>query len=617
MRWYKNNLMVTLVSITLTVATMDIAKSDSETILTRISPEDFIKLTQKIKTNDKETKEKMTRIKNQYFILFIPGIMGSKLYLNGDCIWGCSIKSDIEKLYLRSDSPKANASLFDYYAELKDVYGNFYHTIETMCGGNYEHEAFAYDWRQDLNDIASELDRKLSYDWKNSLQDKKVIIVAHSMGGLVAWTWKNNYLRDGKKYNFDVEHLMLVGSPLLGSCETLRMLILGYKPIPGIDYKVGKLYDFLFNDFRKAALTFPSLFQCLPKGDCFYIIENDKKYPQNHFNIDRYKFFFKEKELTSQFRSILENAYNFRETFDLSEEPLSRKISYYYSNDLETTKRITLGKKWFIFNDFQYEMAAGDGRVTEDSAINANNCSSIGISRLSDDKPLSHDKLLNCKEFLNYLDRDLRRSMNKRTVIDLSKLINNDPVSLRSFVKMNKILSAADLGLNIDDVATQDEVAEIVKLNANFLNKYKFINTNIQDGKLAIEIAGYFEKTLNNKELALPFYELSLILGGIDKRDEALIYNRYHLALKEENKIDLSLHMAQKSIDICKSQPYLFSDKQKAVFYNDLGLAYLKKDKIQESIEAFIAAEKLGSIVAIMYRCKISDCAIQSMPPMK
>jgi len=84
------------------------------------------------------------------------------------------------------------------------------------------------------------------------------------MGGLVAWSWKNLYYQKGH-YDFYLARLLLLSAPLQGSCEMLRMLLMGYRPIPGGLHETS--YKFLFDYLLPATYTFPSLFQLLPQFD--------------------------------------------------------------------------------------------------------------------------------------------------------------------------------------------------------------------------------------------------------------------------------------------------------------------------------------------------------------
>ena len=68
--------------------------------------------------------------------------------------------------------------------------------------------AFPYDFRQPVQETAVALDREL----RRRAQGRPVVLVAHSMGGLVA-AWWSAFLGEGN----DVAEMMTLGSPYRGA----------------------------------------------------------------------------------------------------------------------------------------------------------------------------------------------------------------------------------------------------------------------------------------------------------------------------------------------------------------------------------------------------------------
>ncbi|MBC8179635.1 hypothetical protein H8E88_00785, partial [candidate division KSB1 bacterium] len=102
-----------------------------------------------------------------------------------------------------------------------DVYGEFFHIVDLLNVSNIRHLLyFAYDWRQDNRISARDFDNKLkSIDWSNILNDRKIVFVAHSMGGLLATYWFHKYY-DGHQdtYPFkNIERIIFLGTPHTGS----------------------------------------------------------------------------------------------------------------------------------------------------------------------------------------------------------------------------------------------------------------------------------------------------------------------------------------------------------------------------------------------------------------
>ncbi|MBX3001681.1 MAG: alpha/beta fold hydrolase, partial [Caldilineaceae bacterium] len=79
---------------------------------------------------------------------------------------------------------------------------------------------YPYDWRKDLTPTAAALNTLIDEARQKSGKDK-VVIVAHSMGGLVA---RNYLLRYGTK---KVDQVITMGTPYLGSVLALKVLEIG------------------------------------------------------------------------------------------------------------------------------------------------------------------------------------------------------------------------------------------------------------------------------------------------------------------------------------------------------------------------------------------------------
>ncbi|OLO60121.1 lecithin--cholesterol acyltransferase, partial [Actinomyces oris] len=76
--------------------------------------------------------------------------------------------------------------------------------------------AFPYDFRQSVSHTAELLDREL----RRRAQGRPVVLVAHSMGGLVAaWWWA--FLSDG----IEVKEIVTLGTPYRGAAKALDVLV--------------------------------------------------------------------------------------------------------------------------------------------------------------------------------------------------------------------------------------------------------------------------------------------------------------------------------------------------------------------------------------------------------
>ena len=116
---------------------------------------------------------------------------------------------------------------------------------------------FPYDWRRDNRVAARRLreqaDRWLG-EWRRESPDAKLILVCHSMGGLVA-----RYFLECLEGWRDTRRLVTFGTPYRGSLNALNFLVhgvqkrLGPMPVPGA---------------VPAAAFVPSVYQLLPIYPC-------------------------------------------------------------------------------------------------------------------------------------------------------------------------------------------------------------------------------------------------------------------------------------------------------------------------------------------------------------
>lgn len=78
--------------------------------------------------------------------------------------------------------------------------------------------AFPYDFRRSVEHIANDLDRVV----RARAQGRRVVLIAHSMGGLVAaWWWA--FLSEG----IDVDQIITLGTPYRGAAKALDVLVNG------------------------------------------------------------------------------------------------------------------------------------------------------------------------------------------------------------------------------------------------------------------------------------------------------------------------------------------------------------------------------------------------------
>jgi pimeloyl-ACP methyl ester carboxylesterase len=217
-------------------------------------------------------------------IVLLPGITGSVLAKDGKDVWAlsgaaalkglASLGGSIKDLELQGDDPDAD-DLGDGITAPRvmpdthlvpglwkiDGYGKVAATLKEQLdvtpGVNFFE--FPYDWRRDNRASARRLARQ-SHDWLEAWRDRsgnadaKLILIGHSMGGLVA----RHFLEvlDGWQ---DTRLLITFGTPYRGSLNALDFIANGMKK---------KLGPITLIDLTNLLRSFTSVYQLLPIYPC-------------------------------------------------------------------------------------------------------------------------------------------------------------------------------------------------------------------------------------------------------------------------------------------------------------------------------------------------------------
>ena len=115
--------------------------------------------------------------------------------------------------------------------------------------------AFPYDFRRSVEHIANDLDRVV----RERAQGRRVVLVAHSMGGLVAaWWWA--FMSEG----IDVDQIITLGTPFRGAAKALDVLVNGMRIGPYVPQAV-----------TDTVRTWDSVFDLLPH---YQVVDGNDKY---------------------------------------------------------------------------------------------------------------------------------------------------------------------------------------------------------------------------------------------------------------------------------------------------------------------------------------------------
>jgi hypothetical protein len=203
-------------------------------------------------------KERMRDI-----VVLLPGITGSVLQKDSKDLWAISgqaawsalagLGSSLEQLKLEEDDPEvddlgdgiratrliADAHLvpglvkIDGYSGISRLINDNFKVIQGNIDDNRPANffEFPYDWRRDNRVAARKLKRLIDQrlpQWREycGAKDAKVILLAHSMGGLIA-----RYYLEVLEGWCDCKALVTFGTPYRGSVKALNLLGNGYKKL--------------------------------------------------------------------------------------------------------------------------------------------------------------------------------------------------------------------------------------------------------------------------------------------------------------------------------------------------------------------------------------------------
>ncbi|MDQ4081776.1 MAG: hypothetical protein M3123_02650 [Actinomycetota bacterium] len=226
----------------------------------------------------------MTRKPMRDLVVMLPGIMGSVLQKDGKDVWnvsggsalgallslGGAVKdlaleddpADVDDLGdgVRATDVMRDVHLFPGLWKIDGYTKCFRHVTDTFDvepGRNFFE--FAYDWRRDNRVAARRLARE-SRDWlewwrrDSGAADAKLILVGHSMGGLVSRYFLE--CLDGWR---DTRALVTFGTPYRGSLNALATLVNGFRKKIGL---VGV-------DLSPLVRSLTSIHQLLPIYPCY------------------------------------------------------------------------------------------------------------------------------------------------------------------------------------------------------------------------------------------------------------------------------------------------------------------------------------------------------------
>lgn len=214
-------------------------------------------------------------------VLFLPGVMGSRLYGKDedgdeDGLWEPNGNQDVRQLAMNEEGKSIESiytrDVIDEVYGVRDMYNRF---IEYMDGLREDNiidnwKPYAYDWRygvvniankgtlyeNDTHDVVADIESLATSSFSG-----KVTIVAHSNGGLLAKALLTRLKQEGKAHL--VDRVIFLASPQLGTPKAIGVLLHGYDQQQGL--------GFLIDDgaIRTVAKNMPGVYGLLPTQKYF------------------------------------------------------------------------------------------------------------------------------------------------------------------------------------------------------------------------------------------------------------------------------------------------------------------------------------------------------------
>jgi len=254
---------------------------------------DLLATLDKVGADHEGVATELARLRASFGIVFVPGILGSTLEsASRGKLWGFGIPDQdalrLDPALIEETAPSDVTTGLALSLGPVDLYREAFRLLRQSAGKlgipDKRVVACGYDWRRDIRWGARELHTCITThpDLKDATA---LIVIAHSMGGLVTWSWHKDYTRDGWLGDTRVIALAVLGSPLEGSCEMLRMIQAGYvqptqnttlrndqvwrrwwSKIEGMkDRFVNIVTSTLSQDLRAVILTWPGAFELMPR----------------------------------------------------------------------------------------------------------------------------------------------------------------------------------------------------------------------------------------------------------------------------------------------------------------------------------------------------------------
>jgi pSer/pThr/pTyr-binding forkhead associated (FHA) protein len=292
--------------------------------------------------------ETFARMPTRRPVVFVPGLMGSDLWLGNERVWPSvkTILTNPELFRYPSEVPLEARCIVDELVIVpnlikQDQYNRLgdYLVEELGYARGKDFFEFAYDWRQDVRLSARQLGQMID----TLPTSQPVTIIAHSLGTLVS-----RYYVERLGGNRQAERLMLMGGPHRGTVKALASVLIAPALLP---------FGLMGERLRQVLVTFPSSYQILPAYAC----GQDQHFKKINFLDD-------ESWVAEEYLPLLRAAQEFRR--ELGTQSSIPAISI-FGYGMKTASAITLKRSASgELSDIAFQSTPnGDGSVLETSAV--------------------------------------------------------------------------------------------------------------------------------------------------------------------------------------------------------------------------------------------------------
>ncbi len=432
-------------------------------------------------------------------IMFLPGVMGSRLYTGGvveNQLWEPNKNTDVKKLYLDEFGKSINniftkdiiikTNIFGGLPKIdKDIYKDFDDYLKKIKSQNIikDYNSVPYDWRMSADYILNEgvkyKDKnvdlvQLVKDLQKTSRTGKVTLITHSNGGIVA----KQLILELKKVGAEniIDNIVFVAMPEYGTAQAITALMFGHN-----QSLVGGLI-MRSSIARELAKNMPTAYTLLPSEKYYTYNTHDDKLLQetvirNYSKVNT-DLLNKSKLLHQELDNII--------------YPENIKVHQILGTGINTLSDIKLDDK-NMFKIIPLYTKAGDGVVEDLYLSRGENTTFIDLKNTiyKHVNIMNNDKvILTINKIINPLRNDIPLEG-----LDYYKIIKNNNYKLLKISpsnpdnKLSEYLTPLDMDLSIGISKIKDNTDNELyfdKFSANTNNNFREALEHLNDNRFEL-----------------------------------------------------------------------------------------------------------------------------------